>query len=171
MKTKISILSVFIFTLVALPSAAQRGQGPGANQEYMEWKLRKDLGLNDDQIVKIKELRDKHQAQAEADRKELREEMEAKREAIRKEMQERRQAMQAKAEKRQEEMKSILTPEQYEKWQEMRFQNIENRMQNRKMRQGDRPMRGGMQLRGEGPNRPGNMRGYRNAPRMQYRGR
>ena len=169
MKTKIIICSMFIGALIAIPSFAQRGQGPGVNQEYMEWKLRKDLGLNDDQIAKIKEMREKHQAQAEADRNALREEMQTKREVLRKEMQTRREAMQAKAEKRQEEMKSVLTPEQYEKWQDIRFENFENRMQDRRFRQSDRPMRGTMQMRGNGPNRPGTMRGYRNAPQMRKR--
>ncbi len=171
MKTKIIICSIVMGTFIALPTFAQRGQGPRANQEFMEWKLRKDLGLSDEQIAKVKEMREKHQAQAEADRKALREEMDARREALRKEAQERREAMQAKAEQRQAEMKSILTPEQYKKWQDLRFENIENRIQDRRFRQGDRPGRGGMNLRGNGPHRPGNMRGYRNGPQMQNRRR
>ncbi len=171
MKTKIIICSIFLSTLIALPSLAQRGQGQGANQEFMEWKLRKDLGLSDEQIAKVREMREKHQAQADADRKALRDEMEARREALRKEMQERREAMQAKAEQRQAEMKSILTPEQYKKWQDIRFENLENRLQDRRVRQGDRPGKGGMYMRGNGPNRPVNMRGYRNAPPIQNRRR
>lgn len=171
MNTKIIICSVCISALIALPSFAQRGQGSGVNQEYMEWKLRKDLGLSDEQIVKVREMREKHQAQAEIDRKELREEMETRREAMRQQMQARRDAMKAKAEQREAELKSILTPEQFEKWQEIKFQNIENRMQERRVRQGDRPMRGKMNVRGAGQNKPGNMRGYRNAPKMQHRRR
>ncbi len=164
MKTTIIICSIFLGTLFATPSIAQRGQGSAMNQEFMEWKMRKDLGLTDQQIAKVIEMREKHQAQAEADRAAMREEVQKRREAMQKEMQVRREAMQAKADKRQEELKSVLTPEQYKKWQDIRFENYENRMQERNVRQGNRPMRGQMQMRGYGPNRPGNMRGYRNAP-------
>jgi hypothetical protein len=171
MKSTIIICSVFLGTLLATPSIAQRGQGPVLNKEYMEWKMRKDLGLNDEQIAKVIEMREKHQAQAQADRAALREDMQKRREAMQKEMQGRREAMQAKAEKRQTELKSILTPEQYKKWQDVRFENFEDREQDRRVRQGNRPMRGQMQMRGNGQNRPGNMRGYRNTPKpIQRRG-
>ncbi len=129
MKSTIIICSVFIGTLIATPSIAQRGKGPVLNKEYMEWKMRKDLGLNDDQIAKVTEMREKHQT----------------------------------------ELKSILTPEQYEKWQDIRFENFENRAQDRRIRQGNRPMRGQMQMRGDGPSRPGNMRGYPFAPKSSPR--
>lgn len=169
MRTTIIICSIIFGAAAFTPVLAQRGPQSRVNQEYMEWKLRKDLGLSDEQIAKVKEMREKHQAQAEADRAALREEMQARREAMHKEMTARREAMQEKATKRQEEMKSILTPEQYEKWQDLRFENFENRRQERNMRQGDRPGRGNMQMRGSGPHRPGMMRGYRNAPMQRNR--
>lgn len=140
MRTTIIICSIIFGAAAFTPVLAQRGPQSRVNQEYMEWKLRKDLGLSDEQIAKVKEMREKHQAQAEADRTAMR-----------------------------EEMKSILTPEQYEKWQDLRFENFENRRQERNMRQGDRPGRGNMQMRGSGPHRPGMMRGYRNAPMQRNR--
>lgn len=169
MKSTIIICSIIIGAASFTPALAQRGPQNRVNQEYMEWKLRKDLGLNDDQIAKLKEMREKHQAQAEADRTALRDEMQARREVLRKEMESRREAMQEKAAKRQEEMKSILTPEQYQKWQDLRFENFENRRQDRNFRQGNRAGRGNMYMRGAGPNRPGMLRGYRNAPMQRNR--
>lgn len=169
MRTTIIICSIIIGAAAFTPALAQRGPQSRMNQEYMEWKLRKELGLSDDQIAKVKEMREKHQAQAEADRAALREEMQTRREAMRKEMESRREAIQEKAAKRQEEMKSILTPEQYEKWQDLKFENFENRRQERNMRQGNRPGRGAMQMRADGPQRPGMMRGYRNAPMHRNR--
>jgi Spy/CpxP family protein refolding chaperone len=153
MKTTIIICSVILGTVLATPTFAQRGQGSTTHQEFMQWKMRKDLGLNDDQITKITTMREKHQEQALADRA-----------ALREDVQKRRDAMREKAELRRAELKTILTPEQYEKWQDIRFENYENRMQDRDLRQSNRPMRGSMQMRGNGPNRPGNRCGYRNAP-------
>jgi len=160
---------VFIGTLIATPSIAQRGKGPVMNKQYMEWKMRKDLGLNDDQIAKVTEMREKHLAQAQADRAALREDMQRRRMVVQKEIQERRATLQINAEKRQTELKSILTPEQYEKWQDIRFENFENRAQDRRLRQGNRPMRGQMQMRGDVLGRPGNMRGYPFAPKSTPR--
>lgn len=160
MKKTIITFTLLLIATLATTAFAQRGPGnaSGVNSEYMEWKLRKDLGLNDQQIEKIQEMRTRHQAAATADR-----------EAMRKLMEERRAEMQAKAEKRREELKTVLTPEQYEKWQTMRFEQIENRRQNNRGQVGNRGNQRGQQFRGnQGGQVPmrgmqqGRMRNFRN---------
>jgi len=98
---------------------AQRGQGSGQGMraEFMEWKLQKDLGLNAEQVEKMKDLREKNRTETAKMRDER---IEA--------MKERRQEMAARLEKNQAEMKKILTPEQYEKWKNMRFEQMERTM-------------------------------------------
>jgi len=122
MKTRILSQVLLLSILISSPLFAQRGpaQGPGQGlrAEFMEWKLQKDLGLSPEQIEKMKTLREKNQAENAKMREER---FEA--------MKERRQEIAARMEKQQAEMKKILTPEQYEKWKTMRFEQMEKNMQ------------------------------------------
>jgi periplasmic protein CpxP/Spy len=158
MKTRIFSQVLMLSLLLSSQLFAQRGQGQSQGQgqgqslraEFMEWKLQKDLGLTAQQIEKMKELREKNQA----DNTKLREErLQA--------MKERRQEMVAHIEKRQAEMQKILTPEQYEKWKTMRFEQMEKNMQEgRRGNPGFRPNCQGSNCMGnpkqmnERPNRP-----------------
>lgn len=130
MKTRILIQLLFMSLVISSPLFAQRGQGQGQGlrAEFMEWKLQKDLGLSTDQIEKMKELREKNQAENAKNRQER---LDA--------MKERRQEMVSRMEKHQAEMKKILTPEQYEKWKTMRFEQMERNMQ--EGRRGNRGIR------------------------------
>ncbi len=128
MKSHIISSIVLLSVLITSPLMAQRrpgpGQGPGA--EFMEWKLQKELGLSPEQVEKMKELRESNMAEnakIRDDRREL--------------MMERRKLMTSRMEKNQAEMKKILTPEQYEKWRTMRFEQMERMMKESK----DRPKR------------------------------
>lgn len=90
-------------------------------KEFMEWKLRKDLNLSDEQIAKVMQLHEKQRAEQQARREERRSDMENQREA-----------MKAAMDAHKAEMQKILTPEQFKKWEELRFERMDNAMDQRR---------------------------------------
>ena len=102
-------------------------------QEHLD-KMSKDLNLSKDQVKKIKDLQDKQMAdmqknmqQRDVDRKAKMDEMKKKQDA------------------HAAEMKKILTPEQYDKWQKQRLENMQKQRdawKNKAMRKGGK--QGGM---------------------------
>lgn len=112
-------------------------------KEFMEWKLRKELNLSDEQVAKLSQLHEKQLTE----RQKLQDDH-------RKSMESHREAMKAQMEAHKAEMKKLLTPEQYKKWEELRFERMEDAMEYRKgegMHHMDngRPMEGRHRMEGK----------------------
>lgn len=90
-------------------------------------KMQKDLNLSNAQVQQIQALQDKNRAEREANMQ--------KHEKMRAEKMEQ---MKAKRAEHDAEMQKILTPDQYKKWQQQRVENMQNRMDKMKMRDGKR---------------------------------
>lgn len=124
------VLSVVFAALGTFAMAQQTGgkkapDHPRTNQAEMQKKqdeklqqMKAELGLSDAQVARIKEMKAKQQ---EARKQEMAAQKAERVDA----MKDKRQAMDA-------EMKSILTPEQYEKWQQIKA----DRMQQKKAADG-----------------------------------
>jgi Spy/CpxP family protein refolding chaperone len=91
------------------------------HKEFMEWKLRKELNLSDEQVAKVAQLHEKQLVERQKMQEDRRKAMESNREA-----------MKATMEAHKAEMKKILTPEQYKKWEELRFERMEEAMEYRR---------------------------------------
>lgn len=89
-------------------------------KEFMEWKLRKELNLSDEQVAKLSQMHEKQLTE----RQKLQDDR-------RKSMESHREAMKAQMEAHKAEMKKLLTPEQYKKWEELRFERMEDAMEYR----------------------------------------
>ena len=97
-------------------------------------KMTTELNLSKKQVEQIKALQEKNNAEREANR--------AKMEEVRKQ---RQQEMQAKRDAHDAKMKKILSPEQYDKWQKQRLENMQKQRdawKNKAMRKGGK--QGGM---------------------------
>lgn len=155
---KTSTLFIALFSLFVGASLAQPG-GPGGrgmredHKEFMEWKLRKELNLSDEQVAKVAQLHEKQLTE--------RQKMQDER---RKSMERNREAMQATMEAHKAEMKKILTPEQYKKWEELRFERMEDAMEYRRG-EGMHRMEG--MHRGEGGYDHDNMHPKKGKPRRR----
>ena len=102
-------------------------------QEHLD-KMAKDLNLSPEQVTKVKALQDKQMSEMQAN-------MEKNKEARNVKMAE----MQKKREAHDAEMKKILSPEQYDKWQKQRLENMQKQRdawKNKAMRKGGK--QGGM---------------------------
>lgn len=120
------MLSIAILGFGTLAMAQQRTMTPEAReQKRLERqkenlsKMQNDLGLNDAQVAKIKDLRDREMMQGKSEREALKAE--------------RKQKM----ERHNQEMKTILTPAQYEKWNAQKAEKraeMKEKMKKRKMK-------------------------------------
>lgn len=93
-------------------------------QNHLE-KMQKDLNLSEQQVKQIKDLQNKEFADREANFKQ--------KEAMRAE---KMKEMKAKKDTHDAEMKKILTPEQYQKWEKQRDENMQKRKEMMKERGG-----------------------------------
>lgn len=121
MKKLIASLAIFGATF-AMAQQTPRQMDPAKKQEMQAKKqahldaMKKDLNLTSAQVNQLKAITDKHQAQREKERMEM--------------QQLRKQKMEAgKMQKQQmdDEIRKILTPEQYQKWQLKKKENMQNR--------------------------------------------
>jgi periplasmic protein CpxP/Spy len=109
-----------IFTMTFAGAFAQRGQGsrqkesmtPEQRAEKMTMKMSDELGLSEDQKQKIYEINLENAEKRQAQREAMEEERNAK-----------RAEMQAQMKKQNEEIEAVLTPEQKDKWQEVKKEN------------------------------------------------
>ena len=133
------VLGAAFLTLGTFAMAQQNQRMQKMDPAKMEQKraenmkqMQTDLNPNDAQVNKIKALQDQRMAE----RKENAPQMQAQRKA-------RMEKMQAKRDQHQAEMKQILTPEQYQKWEGMRKDKMQQKgkmMKGNKMMKGDRMM-------------------------------
>src|SRR5690606_10577670 len=101
---------VFAAVLFAAGTFAMAQQSVATDSQQAEMaKMKAELGLSQDQMLKIEAMHNKHRAERKV-------QMDKSREAMKQNMEQ----MKAKKEARNAEMKAILTPEQYAKWQEGR---------------------------------------------------
>ena len=129
------LMSIFCAAL----SHAQQDQKAKPTPEERAAKrvemMKKSLNLTDEQAAKIQELQTRlFQDMKQGDKagKAGREEMKAKKEANSKEMKANREEMKAKKEAYEAQLKTILTPEQYQQYQEQRKsmqKNMHKKMQ------------------------------------------
>lgn len=127
------VLSVALVAVGTFAMAQQNQKMQKMDPAQMEQRradhlkqMQTDLNLTEAQVVKIKALQDKRMAE----RKENAPQMQAQRKA-------KMDQMQAKRDQHQAEMKQILTPEQYQKWEVMRKEKMQ---ENRKMMKGNKMM-------------------------------
>ena len=103
----------------------REGMDPEKRVEMQAQRMQKDLGLNDGQVAKVKELMNQQAKAREAKRAEmekLRASGQKPTDAQRDEMRGKMQAERADFDKQ---MNGILTPEQYTKWQSMKEERKE----------------------------------------------
>ena len=79
-------------------------------------KMQADLGLSDAQVVQVKALQDKRMAERKAQAPQIQAERKAKMEQWK-----------AKKAQHEAEMKQILTPDQFQKWQAKKQENMQKR--------------------------------------------
>ena len=84
-------------------------------QDHMK-EMERDLGLNKTQVAQLQALHDRQMAE----RKQMRTQTEAQRKA-------RVEQMKAKREGMSTEMRRILTPEQYQRWETMKAEKMQNK--------------------------------------------
>ena len=136
--TKIVMLTFLMSIFCVALSYAQKGEKskvtPGERGAKRIEMMKKSLNLTDEQAAKIQEL----QKQMFGDMKQDRAKDEVKRgnkgEVNREEMKANREGMKAKREAYDAQLKTILTPEQYQKYQEQRKEMQKNRHE--KMKKG-----------------------------------
>lgn len=117
---------VFAAVLFAAGTFAKAQQSPATDSQQAEMakmkaekmqmkkqqhlaQMKEELGLSQDQMLKIEAMHNKHRAERKV-------QMDKSREVMKQNIEQ----MKAKKEARNAEMKAILTPEQYAKWQEGR---------------------------------------------------
>jgi|GEM_PF-1128615 len=135
------MLTFLMSTLCTALSYAQQDQRPKATPEERGAKrlemMKQSLNLTDEQVAKLQEVH----KQLFGDMKQVRgrdeanrEETKAKKDADSEEMKAKREEMKAKMEAYDEQLKTILTPEQYQKYQEQRKEMQKN--SDKKMQKG-----------------------------------
>ncbi len=103
----------------------RQGMDPAKRAEMQAQKMQKDLGLNDSQVAKLKDVLNQQAQAREAKRAEmekLRANGQKPTDAQRSDM---REKMQAEKNEFDSQLKGILTPEQYTKWQTMKDERKE----------------------------------------------
>ena len=133
---KLLVMALMCVGMTAFAQENMEGRGgrggmdPAKRTEMQAQKMQKDLGLNDGQVAKLKEVLNQQAQAREAKRAEMeklrasgQKPTEAQRTEMREKMETERTAFDAQ-------LKSILTPEQYTKWQTMKDERKE-RMANK----------------------------------------
>ena len=133
------ILGAAFLTLGTFAMAQQNQKMQKMDPAQMEQKradhmkqMQTELNLSEAQVAKIKTLQDQRMAERKQNAPQLQAQRKAKMEM-----------MQAKRDQHQAEMKQILTPEQYQKWEGMRKDKMQQKgkmMKGNKMMKGDRMM-------------------------------
>lgn len=134
------VLGAAFLTLGTFAMAQQTSRMQKMDPAKMEQKradnmkqMQADLNLNDAQVNKIKALQNQRMAEREQNAPQMKAERQA-----------RMDQMKAKRAQNNAEMKQILTPEQYQKWEGMRKEKMQEKgkmMKDRKMMKGNKMMK------------------------------
>lgn len=122
-----ALLTLLVALALAAPAAAQQtdpGGDPGEDIDLLIGKNAPNLGLTDQQKEQLRQIRQQHVQQIQAIRNDPALTPQQKAERIR----EHNRTMN-------QQVRSVLTPEQYQRWQEHRQQRQQQRLEKRKERQ------------------------------------
>jgi Spy/CpxP family protein refolding chaperone len=148
--TGFALLTLLAALALAAPAAAQQpdpGGDPGEDIDILIGKNAPNLGLTDQQKEQLKQIRQQHVQQIQAIRNDDSLTRQQKAERIR----EHNRTMN-------QEVRSVLTPEQYQRWQEHRQERHQQRLEKRKERREAAGERQGQTRQDRRERRPGSGR-------------